>query len=312
MNKLKQELNYRSSKLESAEEKCRKLQQTLRERFAERRDDFRGGSGGSEILFPKEETRKVEEMEKMEVTEVTEELEGEMRGSKERVDVRELIRALAATKRELHTSRAGLSEAQQHISDLTWQNTSLRHDAFMSCSTSKLRTTHERTSNERQASFMARSTAREEVGGGEERRGAIDRPSTLKEYVTNTRTLTQVLANTTPLRRRLEASTAAFQRRSQRLLIESSNHSNRFSNHSNRSNNRLIASPEKIFYGVAESSSRPNILTPMHTSDLNEVRSNIQTGSDRNDELILDTCMDLSRALNPLGYHEHLILEGDL
>ena len=322
LKKLKGELNDKSSRLTSAEERCHTLQQTLLEKFAESKNT--GGGGEKTLELKKEEEEKVEQEEEEEEEQEEEEEEEEESGSNQRTDVRELIRALAATKNELYASRAGLSEAKQHVSDLTWQNTSLRHDAFMNRSASTLLTTEERT-----RSTMHTNDER----GGEERTDAIKRPSTLKEYVTNTRTLTQVLSNTTPLRHRLEASTAAFQRRSQRL--ERSNHSNnsktnsrtnsringRTSSRINRggSNSRSNSSPRSKFYGDGESN-RPNILTPMHKSELYEVSSDrkpsrmrnspTQNGSVSRGELILD--MDLSRALNPLGYHEHHILESDV
>jgi hypothetical protein len=306
LKKMKEELNDRSSRLTSAEERFDTLQQTLLEKFVESKNA--GGGGEKTLELKKAEEKKVEQEEE------------EESGSSQRTDVRELIRALAATKNEL-------SEAKQHVSDLTWQNTSLRHDAFMNRSASTLLTTEEST----------RSTMHtNDESGGQERTDAIKHPSTLKEYVTNTRTLTQVLSNTTPLRHRLEASTAAFQRRSQRL--ERSSHSNNAKTNSRTntrintssrtnsrtnsrinsggSNSRSNSSPRSKLYGDGESNC-PKILTPMHESELYEAssrsrmrKSPTQKGSVTRGELILD--MDLSRALNPLGYHEHHILESDI
>ena len=220
----------------------------------------------------------------------------------------DLRRALVATRRELDDLHASMDDAKQHISDLTWQNTSLRHDAFMERSGSKFKTTSETHPHLASPNLTN------------------NRPTTLDEYHANTRTLSQVLSNTKPIRLNLDRSTNAHKRRSAHEThethlslsrnssrgitgfgsgmisgIRSSRSSRRKENGTKTNNNNNIMTPRQKLYqsdlmSSSQMSQQQHQNTPASPSFVDDV----------------DVGGFLSQKLNPMKFTDRQNLEGPI
>jgi hypothetical protein len=216
--------------------------------------------------------------------------------SQQHQHLNDLRLALVATRRELDDLHASMNDAKQHISDLTWQNTSLRHDAFMTRSSSALRTTAD--THPHLASPV--SPARSRSG-----------PSSLNEYHANTRTLSRVLSNTKPLRLRLDRSTEAHRRRSLRNTFLANSVDGGFARSS------LSNSRRREDAGIRTTIRTPVEERELYRSDLSSrgvgvhsaTTSIVPPESPSFDQDIDDLL--LSQQLNPLGYHKPF-LEGPI
>jgi hypothetical protein len=128
-------------------------------------------------------------------------------------DLREMEEELIATQHALEQSQRNMQVAKQQISDLTWQTTSMKHDAFMAQTSASLAGKKmAAVARESSALPLSSSSSSGPSFGVSGEKGDGESPTTLQKYALNTKTLTQVLANTKPMRIRLEASTAAHQR----------------------------------------------------------------------------------------------------
>jgi chromosome segregation ATPase len=198
---------------------------------------------------------------------------------KESEKMRILENELSATKYELAATQKIMADAKQNISDLKWENTSLRHDIFMA------KTSESAPLSRFGSSITKSNTDNSNNSISNKNDDSISRtppkPTTLDNYVYNTKTLTQVLSNTKPLRIRLEAATAANQRSRLTRLARTT---------------RTRVTPDKV-------------LTPqIGVQDFN--RSDMMVN---NDEKIGMSAVNLhlSPSLNPLGYYQPN-LEGDI